>query len=71
MTRAGTLDYMAPEVVVCPSKRFPHENKDNPNLAYDKQVLLPPPLPFHACLPHRKRLPLWQLYRVALCCPCH
>eukprot|EP00873_Tetraselmis_striata_P029525 jgi/Tetstr1/449789/TSEL_036853.t1 len=38
VTRAGTLDYMAPEVVVCPSKRFPHENKDNPNLAYDKQV---------------------------------
>eukprot|EP00191_Tetraselmis_sp_GSL018_P009462 CAMPEP_0177601282 /NCGR_PEP_ID=MMETSP0419_2-20121207/14156_1 /TAXON_ID=582737 /ORGANISM="Tetraselmis sp., Strain GSL018" /LENGTH=585 /DNA_ID=CAMNT_0019094497 /DNA_START=318 /DNA_END=2076 /DNA_ORIENTATION=- len=38
VTRAGTLDYMAPEVVVCPSKRRPEDNKDKPQLAYSEQV---------------------------------
>ncbi|GMH33195.1 hypothetical protein BSKO_01029 [Bryopsis sp. KO-2023] len=38
VTRAGTLDYMAPEVLVCPDKKHPDENKDNLSLAYSKQV---------------------------------
>mmetsp|Transcript_31682 Transcript_31682/g.90025 ORF Transcript_31682/g.90025 Transcript_31682/m.90025 type:complete len:481 (+) Transcript_31682:108-1550(+) len=38
VTRAGTLDYMAPEVVVCPSKRTPKDNKDNDSLVYNEQV---------------------------------
>ncbi|KXZ48406.1 hypothetical protein GPECTOR_28g813 [Gonium pectorale] len=29
-TRAGTLDYMAPEVLRCPTKKTPDENKGNP-----------------------------------------
>jgi len=31
---AGTLDYMAPEVLVCPDKKLPTENKDKASLAY-------------------------------------
>lgn len=38
MTRAGTLDYMAPEVLVCPDKKFPEQNKDNLSIAYSRQV---------------------------------
>ena len=38
VTRAGTLDYMAPEVLVCPDKTDPLENKDKEELAYTKQV---------------------------------
>ncbi|GFR46115.1 hypothetical protein Agub_g7604 [Astrephomene gubernaculifera] len=30
-SNAGTLDYMAPEVLNCPLKRTPQENKDNPS----------------------------------------
>ncbi|EFJ45821.1 hypothetical protein VOLCADRAFT_93937 [Volvox carteri f. nagariensis] len=30
-SNAGTLDYMAPEVLSCPLKRSPEENKDNPS----------------------------------------
>ncbi|KAG2496439.1 hypothetical protein HYH03_005663 [Edaphochlamys debaryana] len=30
-SNAGTLDYMAPEVLSCPLKRTPQENKDNPS----------------------------------------
>ena len=30
VTRAGTLDYMAPEVLNCPYKNRPEENKDKP-----------------------------------------
>ncbi|KAG2424299.1 hypothetical protein HXX76_014677 [Chlamydomonas incerta] len=30
-SNAGTLDYMAPEVLSCPLKRSPQENKDNPS----------------------------------------
>ncbi|KXZ45585.1 hypothetical protein GPECTOR_53g78 [Gonium pectorale] len=30
-SNAGTLDYMAPEVLSCPLKRTPEENKDNPS----------------------------------------
>mmetsp|Transcript_6214 Transcript_6214/g.13563 ORF Transcript_6214/g.13563 Transcript_6214/m.13563 type:complete len:537 (+) Transcript_6214:103-1713(+) len=29
-TRAGTLDYMAPEVLMCPTKRSPADHKDDP-----------------------------------------
>ena len=28
VTRVGTLDYMAPEVVVCPDKHKPNDNKE-------------------------------------------
>lgn len=38
VTRAGTLDYMAPEVLVCPLKRLPTDYKDMPNLAYSAKV---------------------------------
>lgn len=38
VTRAGTLDYMAPEVLICPDKRRPEENKDKVLLAYTAQV---------------------------------
>lgn len=30
-SNAGTLDYMAPEVLTCPLKRTPQENKDDPS----------------------------------------
>ncbi|KAG2449847.1 hypothetical protein HYH02_005370 [Chlamydomonas schloesseri] len=33
-TRAGTLDYMAPEVLRCPTKKTPDENKENPQSAH-------------------------------------
>ncbi|KAL6752713.1 kinase-like domain-containing protein [Haematococcus lacustris] len=38
VTRAGTLDYMAPEVLVCPDKRRPEENKEKAVLAYTASV---------------------------------
>ncbi len=38
VTRAGTEGYMAPEVVVCPLKSDPAENKDKPDLAYTTAV---------------------------------
>lgn len=38
VTRAGTLDYMAPEVLKCPYKRYPEDNKDNPRLHYSDRV---------------------------------
>jgi aurora kinase, other len=38
VTRAGTVDYMAPEVLVCPLKRAPSDNKDRPDLAYGLKV---------------------------------
>jgi aurora kinase len=34
VTRAGTLDYMAPETLVCPDKKHPEENKDKTTLVY-------------------------------------
>ncbi|GAX84569.1 hypothetical protein CEUSTIGMA_g11990.t1 [Chlamydomonas eustigma] len=34
VTRAGTLDYMAPEILRCPFKARPDENKDNAQLQY-------------------------------------
>ncbi|KAG2436217.1 hypothetical protein HXX76_006529 [Chlamydomonas incerta] len=34
VTRAGTADYMAPEVERCPLKMHPSDNKNNPQLAY-------------------------------------
>jgi len=38
ITRAGTLDYMAPEVLVCETKHEPEDNKDLTSPAYDAQV---------------------------------
>lgn len=38
VTRAGTLDYMAPEVLRCPPKNLPQENKNNVNLHYNNSV---------------------------------
>eukprot|EP00798_Chlamydomonas_sp_ICE-L_P020296 gene20296-27053_t len=38
VTRAGTLDYMAPEVLKCPFKSRPEENKDNAALHYGPRV---------------------------------
>ncbi|KXZ55778.1 hypothetical protein GPECTOR_2g1328 [Gonium pectorale] len=38
VTRAGTLDYMAPEVERCPMKVRPQDNKDDPRLAYSTAV---------------------------------
>jgi len=34
VSAVGTLQYMAPEVVICPTKSRPEENKDNPLLQY-------------------------------------
>lgn len=34
MTRAGTFEYMAPEVLVCPRKAHPQENKERCDLQY-------------------------------------
>jgi serine/threonine protein kinase len=41
VTRAGTLDYMAPEVLACPDKRRPEDNKDVAGLGYGPQVRRP------------------------------
>ncbi|GBF96529.1 aurora protein [Raphidocelis subcapitata] len=38
VTRVGTLDYMAPEVVVCPDKCLPSDNKEKTHLHYDRLV---------------------------------
>ncbi|WIA40877.1 hypothetical protein OEZ86_004542 [Tetradesmus obliquus] len=38
VTRVGTLDYMAPEVLRCPLKRQPGDNKDRPELFYSQAV---------------------------------
>ena len=38
VTRAGTLDYMSPEVVRCPEKCGPLDNKDRPDLEYGPSV---------------------------------
>eukprot|EP00201_Polytomella_parva_P001477 CAMPEP_0175087784 /NCGR_PEP_ID=MMETSP0052_2-20121109/30025_1 /TAXON_ID=51329 ORGANISM="Polytomella parva, Strain SAG 63-3" /NCGR_SAMPLE_ID=MMETSP0052_2 /ASSEMBLY_ACC=CAM_ASM_000194 /LENGTH=633 /DNA_ID=CAMNT_0016360173 /DNA_START=323 /DNA_END=2224 /DNA_ORIENTATION=+ len=35
VTRAGTLEYMAPEVLKCPFKNRPEENKERTNIHYD------------------------------------
>ena len=37
-TRLGTIDYLAPEVLLCPTKAHPMENKRNPNIGYDNKV---------------------------------
>ena len=34
----ASQDYMAPEVLICPDKRRPEENKDKVLLAYTAQV---------------------------------
>jgi len=51
VTRAGTLDYMAPEVFACPNKTSPDENKSMKDISYSTQVRgvehiyrTPPPL---------------------------
>eukprot|EP00892_Ulva_mutabilis_P009395 jgi/Ulvmu1/6828/UM031_0032.1 len=38
VTRLGTLDYMSPEVLVCPDKRIPGENKQSSHLKYTDKV---------------------------------
>lgn len=38
VTRAGTLDYMAPEVLACPYKSHPEENKEKVHLHYSNGV---------------------------------
>ncbi|GFR49704.1 hypothetical protein Agub_g11855 [Astrephomene gubernaculifera] len=38
VTRLGTLDYMAPEVLRCPDKHAPEDNKDRVDLEYDTSV---------------------------------
>jgi serine/threonine protein kinase len=38
VTRVGTLDYMAPEVVTCPRKRNPQDWKDRTDLHYTSAV---------------------------------
>ncbi|KAG2434150.1 hypothetical protein HXX76_007877 [Chlamydomonas incerta] len=38
VTRAGTLEYMAPEVERCPLKMLPEENKEKASLAYGTAV---------------------------------
>lgn len=38
VTRVGTLDYMAPEVVVCPDKSLPGDNKEKEHLHYNNLV---------------------------------
>ncbi|KAI8465173.1 MAG: serine/threonine protein kinase [Monoraphidium minutum] len=38
VTRAGTLDYMAPEVLNCPYKNRPEENKEKAHLHYSATV---------------------------------
>uniref|UniRef100_A0A7R9VBT7 Protein kinase domain-containing protein n=1 Tax=Chlamydomonas euryale TaxID=1486919 RepID=A0A7R9VBT7_9CHLO len=38
VTRAGTLEYMAPEVLNCPFKNKPHENKEQTSLQYTLTV---------------------------------
>ena len=41
VTRAGTLDYMAPEVLVCPLKRLPTDYKKREDLSYTRPRLIP------------------------------
>ncbi len=36
--RLGTIDYIAPEVLDCPTKRTPMDNKDNPAIGYSNKV---------------------------------
>ena len=36
--RLGTVDYLAPEVLDCPVKAHPKDNKDNPNIGYTNKV---------------------------------
>ena len=38
VTRCGTLDYMAPEVLICPDKKRPEENKDKTLLVYGTSI---------------------------------
>ncbi|KAL4857133.1 Aurora kinase A [Chlorella vulgaris] len=38
VTRAGTLDYMSPEVLQCPEKSKPEENKERLELSYGEAV---------------------------------
>ncbi|KAG2428429.1 hypothetical protein HXX76_011549 [Chlamydomonas incerta] len=38
VTKTGSKEYMAPEVVVCPLKRGPEDNKDNEQMAYTPAV---------------------------------
>ncbi|KAJ9523984.1 hypothetical protein QJQ45_022369 [Haematococcus lacustris] len=37
-TRLGTIDYLAPEILDCPVKQNPNDNKENPNIGYTNKV---------------------------------
>ncbi len=32
------MDYIAPEILACPAKQHPFENKDNPDIGYTNKV---------------------------------
>ena len=38
VTRGGTMDYMAPEILLCPDREDPAENKNKWDLIYTEQV---------------------------------
>eukprot|EP00197_Chlamydomonas_leiostraca_P009590 CAMPEP_0202861950 /NCGR_PEP_ID=MMETSP1391-20130828/3158_1 /ASSEMBLY_ACC=CAM_ASM_000867 /TAXON_ID=1034604 /ORGANISM="Chlamydomonas leiostraca, Strain SAG 11-49" /LENGTH=688 /DNA_ID=CAMNT_0049541413 /DNA_START=154 /DNA_END=2220 /DNA_ORIENTATION=- len=37
-TRLGTIDYLAPEILDCPVKQHPTDNKQNPSIGYTSKV---------------------------------
>ena len=41
-TRLGTLNYIAPEILKCPFKQHPLENKESDSFGYDNKVCLFP-----------------------------
>ncbi len=36
--RLGTIDYLAPEILDCPAKEHPDDNKQNPDIGYTSKV---------------------------------
>ena len=36
--RLGTIDYLAPEILDCPVKSHPMDNKDKPHIGYSNKV---------------------------------
>ena len=36
--RLGTIDYLAPEILDCPVKSHPMDNKDKPHIGYTNKV---------------------------------
>lgn len=39
-TRLGTLNYIAPEILKCPFKQHPLENKESDSFGYDNKVCI-------------------------------